>query len=129
MKSSMTRLLLTLLLIAFVPLTHAGVGDVYYCVPDRADSIRSDEGHKEEKLKKFTMKWLEGVVIRKGPDSAELSLPILFSSQETFTAGKTTSDKLHHFVFKNGRLLGVLSAFIGEPSLVLITNATCEKFD
>jgi len=45
------------------------------------------------------------------------------------TAGKTTSDKIHHYVFKNGHLLGVLSAFVDEPSLVLIANATCEKFD
>ena len=52
----MARLLLTLLLIAFVPLTHAGVGDVYYCVPDRADSIRSDEGLKE--LKDGRLLWM-----------------------------------------------------------------------
>lgn len=124
----MTRLLLTLL-VSFVPLTHAGVGDVYYCVPDRADSIKSDEGHKEEKLSKFTMKWLEGELIRKRAGEAELSLPILFSSQETFTAGKTTSDKIHHYVFKNGRLLMVLSTFVDEPSVVVIANATCDKFD
>lgn len=123
----MTRLILTLLT-AFVPLANAEVGDVYYCVQDRADQISSDEGHSAFPAGKFIMRWLEGEVVKKGAGS-ELSMPILFSSQETFTAGKTTSERIHHYVFKDGHLLNVLSAFIGEPSLVLISNATCEKFD
>ena len=122
----MTRLLLTLLLIAFVPLTHAGVGDVYYCVENRADAISSDMGHRELRLAKFTMKWLEGEIRKKS--GLEYSMPILFSAQETFTAGKTDSKVIQHWSFKDGRFQSVFS-MNDLRSSVLIVNATCEKFD
>ena len=122
----MNRLLLTLLLIAFVPLTHAGVGDVYYCVQNRADVIEAGAGHRELKLAKFTMKWLEGEIIRKS--GSEYSMPILFSAQETFTAGKTDSKVIEHWSFKDGRFQ-LVHSMNDLKSSVLIVNATCDKFD
>ena len=120
------KLLLTLLF-AFVPLTHAGVGDVYYCVQNRADDISSDMGHRELRLDKFTMKWLEGEIIQKY-SSLEYSLPILFSSQETFTAGKTDSKVIEHWSLDDVRFQSVFS-MNDLGSSVTIVNATCEKFD
>ena len=123
---NMARLLITLLL-AFIPLANAGVGDVYYCVPDRADVIDAGMGHREVKFGKFTMKWLEGKIIMKG-STLEFSQPILFSTQETFTAGKTEFQRMEHWTFKDGRFQQVTSRN-DTRSYVLIFNATCEKFD
>jgi len=120
------QLLLTLL-VSFVPLANAGVGDVYYCVQNRADAISSDIGHRELRLDKFTMKWLEDEIITKRGDLDD-SLPILFSSQETFTAGKTDSKVIEHWSLNDGRFQSVFS-MNDLRSSVIIGNATCDKFD
>ena len=122
---AMTRLTLTLL-VSFVPLANAGVGDVYYCVQNRVDVIEAGAGHSELMLDKFTMKWLEGEIRRKS--GSEYSMPILFSAQETFTAGKTDSKVIEHWSLNDGRFQSVFS-MNDLRSSVIIVNATCDKFD
>lgn len=123
----MTRLLLTLLLIAFVPLANAGVGDVYYCVMESAGVIESPSGHRPLKLDKFTMKWQESKIdIREG--EFEFTNAIVVSERESFTAIKYNQGNIDYWSFKDGRLQRV-SAFNGVRSTVVVTTATCEKFD
>jgi len=132
----MTRLLLTLLLIAFVPLANAGVGDVYYCVMESAGVIESPSGHRPLKLDKFTMKWQESKIdIREG--EFEFTNAIVVSERdsfrttlerESFTAIKYNQGNIDYWSFKDGRLQRV-SALNGVRSSVIVTTATCEKFD
>lgn len=131
----MTRLLLTLL-IAFVPLANAGVGDVYYCVMESAGVIESPSGHRPLKLDKFTMKWQESKIdIREG--EFEFTNAIVVSERdsfmatlerESFTAIKYDQGYINYWSFKDGRLQRV-SAINGVRSRVLVSIATCEKFD
>ena len=122
----MTRLLLTLL-ISFVPLANAGVGDVYYCVMESADVIESPSGHRMLKLDKFTMKWQESeIVIRE--IRFEFTNAIVSSERESFTAISDLPHGIEYWSFKDGRLQRV-STNNGKKSRVIVTTATCEKFD
>ena len=127
----MTRLplIFTLLLIAFVPLANAGVGEVYYCVQDSGDLIEADAGRTDYSFDyKFTMKWLEDRIIKKSSYS-ESSMPVLFSTEEAFTAGKTDSQQIEHWSLLDGRFQWVFSIHDSDSSHVMVVNATCDKFD
>lgn len=121
-----TRLLL-ITLIAFIPLTHAEVGDVYYCVMENADVLESPSGHRPAKLDKFTMRWQEQEIsIREiGWDSA---IPVVTSEKESFTAFSYRQHGIEYWSFKDGRVQRVYASN-DLKSLVIVTTATCEKFD
>ena len=132
----MTRLLLTLLLIAFVPLANAGVGDVYYCVMESAGVIESPSGHRPLKLDKFTMKWQESEIeIREGEFESTNAIVVSerdsFTAtleRESFTAVSYLSNGIDYWSFTDGSLQRV-SAYNGVISRVIVSMATCEKFD
>ena len=122
----MTRLLLTLL-VSFVPLANAGVGDVYYCVMESAGVIESPSGHEPLKPDKATMKWQESEIeIRES--GFEFTNAIVVSERESFTAVSYLPHSIDYWSFKDGRLQRV-SAHNGLNSSVIVSTATCEKFD
>ena len=132
----MTRLLLLTLLVSFVPLANAGVGDVYYCVMESAGVIESPSGHRPLKLDKFTMKWQESEIeIREGEFESTNAIVVLEPmflgatlGRESFTAIKYDHGYINYWSFKDGSLQRV-SAYNGVQNSVIVSMATCEKFD
>jgi hypothetical protein len=120
------KLLITLL-IAFVPLANAGVGDVYYCVMESAGVIESPSGHRPLKLDKFTMKWQESEIEIRA-SGFEFTNDIVVSERESFTAVSYLPDRIDYWSFKDGRLQDV-SAHNGLKSTIIVSTATCDKFD
>lgn len=126
----MNRLLLTLLLIAFVPLANADVDDVYYCVYEKSGLI--DPKHEDGSYwgpigGKFTFKWEEAEIIFRYEGSEE-TMPIVMSGEEFFTTLMTRPDGHEYWNYKEESLQRVWSVHGNEISRVTMTLASCEKF-
>ena len=128
----MNRLLLTLLLIAFVPLTHAGVGDVYYCAEETND-LNIDDPEFKERLStlvatKWTIKWEKETVVIRGEEGTRV-LPIVFEDEDVFAAVDARWDSLNYLNFNQGLFQRINATNIPSRQAVIIARGRCEKFD
>ena len=128
----MTRLLLTLLLIAFVPLANAGVGDVYYCAEETSD-LNIDDPEVKERLRtlvasKWTIKWDKEKVIIKS-ERGSRALPIVFEDEDVFAAVDARWDSLHYLNFNKGLFQRISATNIPSRQSAIVTRGRCEKFD
>ena len=128
----MTRLLLTLLLIAFVPLANAGVGDVYYCLEETSDLNIDDPAFKERLStlvpSKWAIKWEKEKVVVRGEDGTRV-LPIVFEDEGVFAAVNARWDTLEYLNFNKGLFQRISASNIPSRQAVAIARGRCEKFD
>ena len=127
----MTRLLLTML-VAFVPLTHSGVGDVYYCAEETND-LNIDDPEFKERLStlvatKWTIKWEKETVVIRGEEGTRV-LPIVFEDEDVFAAVDARWDSLNYLNFNQGLFQRINATNIPSRQAVIIARGRCEKFD
>lgn len=128
---NMARLLITLLL-AFIPLANAGVGDVYYCAEETSD-LNIDDPEVKERLStlvasKWTIKWEKEKVVIRGEEGTRV-LPIVFEDEDVFAAVDARWDSLHYLNFNQGLFQRISATNIPSRQSAIVTRGRCEKFD
>lgn len=122
----MKKALLTLLL-AFMSLTHAGVGDVYYCVMERSEVVYGHtDGHQLE-LNNFIFKWEEGQVSVRNESDFRV-LPIVFEGLRIFNAVHASGEWIEYMNFRDERFQRV-QAVNGAPEQSIVTSTgSCTEY-
>jgi len=131
----MRKILLTLLF-AFAPITHAGVGDVYYCAWQKTSFIdpKMRDGPRLEALSgSFTLKWEEAEIIIKSEYAEEVK-PLVSSDGESFTSfaeiaiNSATTHGHEYWNYRDKNLQYVMSVNTADKRYVRVNFASCEQF-
>ncbi len=117
----MGKLLVLLILLEFSA-THAGVGDVYYCVTDTNLTVTSKNQTTINKTHKFKFEWQPTKIVFSGGYTEE----IVQQDSANFSARNLRGSSIFHE--KNNRLARTFTTLISSKGAVIVNFATCEKF-